>query len=129
MWEINVNNVAMQWMDDVDRREPFYLLPPQSQLISSAPLRYAVASLLVFSPILLANPIFSRLFKESVDPDIGFASNLLGAVFGGLLEHLSLSFGYQFLILVVACLYGLAFAFGSLGRAAQPAPADLVEAG
>ena len=106
-----------------------YLLPPQSLLISSAPLRYAVASLLVFSPILLANLIFSRLFKESVDPDIGFASNLLGAVFGGLLEYLSLSFGYQLLILVVACLYALAFAFGSLRRAVQPAPADLVEAG
>ncbi len=91
-----------------------YLLPPESLLIPSAPLRYTVASLLVFSPILLANLIFSRLFKESADPDVGFASNLLGAVFGGLLEYLSLTMGYQFLILVVAALYMLAFGLGSL---------------
>lgn len=106
-----------------------YLLPPENLLISNAPLRYTVASLLVFSPILLANLIFSRLFKESADPDIGFASNLLGAVFGGLLEYLSLTFGYQSLILVVAALYTLAFAFGSLRRAAQPTSASIGEAG
>lgn len=97
-----------------------YLIPPESLLLPSAPLRYTVAGLLVFSPILLANLIFSRLFKESVDPDIGFASNLLGAVFGGLLEYLSLTFGYHSLILVVAALYALAFAFGGLRAVAQP---------
>jgi len=97
-----------------------YLLPPENLLIQSAPLRYTVASLLVFSPIFLANLIFSRLFKDSVDPDIGIASNLLGAVFGGLLEYLSLTFGYQFLIVVVAVLYALAFAFGIRRRATQP---------
>jgi hypothetical protein len=104
-----------------------YLLPPESLLIPNAPLRYTVASLLVFSPILLANLIFSRLFKESVDPDIGFASNLMGSVFGGLLEYLSLSFGYRSLILVVAVLYALAFALGSLRRAAQPGLAGPTE--
>jgi hypothetical protein len=104
-----------------------YLLPPESLLIPNAPLRYTVASLLVFSPILLANLIFSRLFKESVAPDVGFASNLLGAVFGGLLEYLSLSLGYQFLILVVAALYALAFAFGRSRRVTRPAPVDLME--
>ncbi|MGE5620029.1 MAG: hypothetical protein ACM3US_12305 [Sphingomonadaceae bacterium] len=106
-----------------------YLLPPESLLIRNAPLRYAVASLLVFSPIFLANLIFSRLFKESVDPDVGFASNLLGSVLGGLLEYLSLSFGYQSLILAVAALYALAFASGSLRRARQPAVAGSTEAG
>jgi hypothetical protein len=103
------------------------MVPPENLLIPDAPLRYTVASVLVFSPIFLANLIFSRLFKDSVDPDIGFASNLLGAVFGGLLEYLSLTFGYQFLILVVAALYALAFGFGSLRRAEQATPADARE--
>ncbi|TAK30794.1 MAG: spermidine synthase [Chloroflexota bacterium] len=106
-----------------------YLLPPERLLIPSAPLRYAVASLLVFAPILLANLIFSRLFKDSLDPDIGFASNLLGAVFGGLLEYLSLSFGYQFLILVVAGLYVLAFGIGSIHLAPRVASGDAIDVG
>ncbi|MBI3980263.1 MAG: spermidine synthase [Chloroflexi bacterium] len=104
-----------------------YALPPERLLIPNAPLRYAVASLLVFSPILLANLIFSRLFRESVNPDVGFASNLLGAVLGGLLEYLSLSLGYQFLILVVAVLYALAFGLGSLQLAADAPSSDAVE--
>jgi hypothetical protein len=40
---------------------------------------------------------------------VAFATNLLGAIVGGLLEYLSLVTGYRFLLVVVAALYGLAF--------------------
>jgi hypothetical protein len=41
-----------------------------------------------------------------------FGANLLGAILGGILEYLSLITGYRFLLVLVAVLYGLAFAFG-----------------
>ena len=48
-----------------------------------------------------------------------FAANLLGAMVGGCLEYLALITGYQFLLLVVAVLYGLAFFTGRKRLAAQ----------
>jgi hypothetical protein len=42
---------------------------------------------------------------------VAFGANLLGAMVGGLLEYGALVVGYRALLLVVAGLYGLAFAF------------------
>jgi len=41
--------------------------------------------------------------------DMAFASNLLGAMIGGVLEYLALITGYRFLILVVGALYLVAY--------------------
>ena len=40
---------------------------------------------------------------------MSFASNLLGAMVGGALEYVALVTGFQFLLLVVAALYAVAF--------------------
>jgi hypothetical protein len=71
----------------------------------------------LFSPILLANLIFGRLFGETVTPDIAFASNLLGAFVGGTLEYASLQIGYHLLLLSVAAAYALSLLAVSLRRA------------
>ncbi len=47
---------------------------------------------------------------------MAFASNLLGAMVGGVLEYLALLTGYRALLLVVAVLYGLAYLFASRWR-------------
>jgi SAM-dependent methyltransferase len=83
------------------------LLPFQDLLVPNLALRYALGCAVLFSPILLANLVFGRLFGETLTPDIAFASNLLGAFVGGTLEYLSLQIGYHLLLLPVAAAYAL----------------------
>ena len=47
---------------------------------------------------------------------MAFASNLLGAMVGGALEYLALLTGYRALLIVVACLYALAWLFATRWR-------------
>ena len=89
-----------------------YILPSQTLLSISIPaLRYTLASLLAFTPIFLANVIFSHSFRDSLSADIAFGSNLLGAMVGGVFEYAALALGYPFLLLPVICFYGIAFFF------------------
>src|SRR5437764_2427753 len=86
---------------------------PPSALLGLAPaLRFVVAAVLAFAPILLANLVFAQRFREVGSSTTAFGANLLGAIVGGILEYLSLVTGYRFLLVLVAVLYGLAFAFG-----------------
>jgi len=101
------------------------LLPLHSLLALDLGLRYLLGCAVLFSPILLANLIFGRLFGDVVTPDIAFASNLLGAFVGGTLEYLSLQIGYHLLLLAVLAAYVLsfvAFAWRHGRGAARPAP-------
>ncbi|MGH2379066.1 MAG: spermidine synthase [Candidatus Limnocylindria bacterium] len=82
-----------------------YVLDPTSLLFEPAWLRYAVASALAFAPIFLANLIFARSFRDTENADIAFGWNLLGAVFGGVLEYAALAVGYRQLLVIVALLY------------------------
>jgi hypothetical protein len=74
--------------------------------------RLVAAVSIAFAPIFLANLVFSRRFRETGDPTLAFAANLLGAMLGGVLEYASLVVGYRSLLLVVAALYGIAFLLG-----------------
>jgi hypothetical protein len=44
---------------------------------------------------------------------MAFASNLLGAMLGGVIEYAALVAGYRALLVLVACLYGLAWLFAT----------------
>jgi hypothetical protein len=87
-----------------------YFLPLKTMLgISSPLLRYGLASILAFAPIFFANVVFSHSFRDSLSADIAFASNLLGAVLGGMLEYTALALGYQSLLLFVLAFYIIAY--------------------
>ncbi len=87
-----------------------YFLPLKVLLGISVPfLRYGLASILAFAPVFIANVVFSHSFRDSKMADIAFASNLLGAVLGGILEYAALAFGYQALLLLVTLLYAIAY--------------------
>jgi len=87
-----------------------YILPLKILLGISIPvLRYSFASILAFAPIFCANIVFSHSFQDSLAADIAFASNLLGAMIGGMLEYFSLAFGYQALLLLVILFYAVAY--------------------
>ena len=61
--------------------------------------------LLVFSPVFCAGLLFSSSFRRSSSTATDFGANLLGAIVGGVGEYLSLLFGYQFLLVLVAACY------------------------
>ena len=82
--------------------------PAQLMALDSPALRWIAAVALIFSPIFIANVIFSQAFAESEEGDQAFGWNLLGTMAGGALENLSLLLGYRSLALIVALLYGLA---------------------
>lgn len=87
-----------------------YILPLKNLLdISSPALRYGLASLLAFAPIFCANVVFSHSFRDSLSADIAFASNLLGAMVGGMFEYVALALGYQALLLLVLGFYIIAY--------------------
>jgi SAM-dependent methyltransferase len=86
---------------------------PLSALLELAFLpRLAVAVLLAFFPIFTANLVFSERFKSTGDSTTAFGANLLGAMFGGVLEYAALITGYRLLLVIVAVFYGLAFLLG-----------------
>ncbi|MEA2660968.1 MAG: hypothetical protein QOH08_540, partial [Chloroflexota bacterium] len=93
-----------------------YLLPPSSLLIDPLWLRYAIASVIAFAPIFLANLVFTHSFRDTEAADMAFASNLLGAMLGGALEWVALVTGYQALLLIVAAWYLVAYALATRWR-------------
>ena len=84
-----------------------YFIPQEAFLaIDVLPVRYAVASLVAFLPVFLANLVFAGSFKGTGPrADIAFASNLIGIMVGGALEYASLVLGYQNLLLIVIAFY------------------------
>jgi hypothetical protein len=93
-----------------------FLLPPSALLIDPAWLRYGLAAIVAFAPVFFANLVFTRSFQDTRSADMAFASNLIGATLGGVLEYAALLTGYRGLLLVVAGLYLAALVLGSRVR-------------
>ena len=71
--------------------------------------RFGAAAALAFAPVFMANLVFAQRFRDTGDSSLAFGANLLGSMVGGVLEYTSLIFGYRWLLVLVAALYGLAF--------------------
>ncbi|MCB1056152.1 MAG: methyltransferase domain-containing protein [Acidobacteria bacterium] len=67
--------------------------------------RLGASVALVGAPIFFASICFALLFKERDDAGRAFGWNLLGAVFGGLLEFVSMIVGFRGLLLVALAVY------------------------
>jgi hypothetical protein len=89
-----------------------WLVPLDSLLSWPVIPRFIVAVLLAFTPIFIANVVFAQRFRDTSDSTVAFGANLLGAMVGGILEYTSMIFGYRWLLILVAVLYGLAFLIG-----------------
>ncbi len=107
-----------------------WLLPPEVLLLDPPALRYLLAGVSAFAPVFFANLVFTHSFRDTASADMAFASNLIGAMVGGVLEYLALLTGFRALLLIVAALYVLAFVLSRRWRlladvdlVAEPAPA------
>src|SRR5262245_25681796 len=85
-----------------------YLLPIGRVAFASRAADSLFYGALVFSPVFCAGLLFSSSYKRSSATAVDFGANLLGAMFGGVCEYLSLLTGYRFLLILVAGLYALA---------------------
>ena len=97
-----------------------WIVPQEALLGLPLVPRFLAASALAFAPVYLANLVFAQRFAGVETAATAFAANLLGAMVGGTLEYLALITGYQFLLIVVAVLYGLAFITGRRKQAVAP---------
>jgi hypothetical protein len=93
-----------------------FVLPPEQLLLDPPWLRYSLAAVVAFAPVFLANLVFTFSFRDTKIADMAFASNLLGAMVGGVIEYLALITGYRFLLILVAALYLGAWLFASRFR-------------
>jgi hypothetical protein len=98
-----------------------WVVPPHELLKLAFAPRFIVAVVIAFLPIFIANLVFAQRFKDVGTSNVAFGANLLGAMVGGMLEYLSLITGYRSLLIIVAVLYGLAFAFEMRLRGRTPA--------
>jgi hypothetical protein len=72
----------------------------------------ALSCVVLTIPLFFAGIIFSSLISEArINISTAFAYNLMGALFGGVMEYNSMYFGFAFLYLLALGFYALAFAF------------------
>ena len=83
----------------------------------------AVSCFVLTIPLFFAGIIFSSLIADAeINISTGFAYNLMGALFGGVMEYNSMYFGFAFLYLLAMGFYFLAWAFSWKPRSLlQPA--------
>ena len=72
----------------------------------------AIACVLLTIPLFFSGMVFSTLIgKPNINLSTALAYNLMGALFGGLMEYNSMYFGFAFLYLLAIGFYGLAWVF------------------
>ena len=88
------------------------------QFAFGTPAMQLAASCFVLTiPLFFAGIIFSSLIGESeINISTAFAYNLMGALFGGVMEYNSMYFGFAFLYLLAMGFYGLAWTFSWKAR-------------
>jgi len=94
-------------------------------LPSTSPGRLGTAFLLT-CPVFFSGIVFSSLLSKEANISTVMAVNLLGAMFGGILEYNSMYFGFHFLYLLAVGLYAMSFSSTFLQKASVvvPAPAE-----
>lgn len=85
-----------------------YVIPLEVLLGVPMAGRLLLAGTLVYSPLFFAGAAFARAFAASAAPSRVFGSNLVGAMFGGTLEYLSIMVGFKALWLLGAAVYFMA---------------------
>jgi spermidine synthase len=79
-----------------------------------------VSCVLLTIPLFFSGIVFSTLIgKAKVNISTALAYNLMGALFGGLMEYNSMYFGFAFLYLLAMVFYFLAWAFSAETAAAR----------
>jgi hypothetical protein len=87
----------------------FFVPPAVFLALGASGTRAILACAIVFVPVYFAGIIFSTAFRDSVQPDVDFGSNIAGVILGGLSEYLSLVVGFKWLLIVALGYYLLSY--------------------
>jgi hypothetical protein len=97
---------------------------PFSDLTRLSPLaRGIIGGGVTALPVLFSSLIFAKMFQQTGDPANALGSNILGGLFGGALEALTIFFGIKAMALLAIAVYGAA-AFSYRDGQFQLAPSD-----
>jgi len=93
----------------------YFAARDHSLLAFASPLvSLVVACVLLTVPLFFSGFVFSGLIgRQGVNISTALAYNLMGALFGGLMEYNSMYFGFAFLYLIAMGFYALAWAFSA----------------
>lgn len=96
-----------------------------ANLLNQFPLavRWTLAAVVYALPVLFAGLIFSTLLARASSPAAALGANLCGAVFGGLVEYLSMLLGLRAVALLALVVYLLAAMFAHRDPRLRPASA------
>ncbi len=86
-----------------------YMVPVRELLSLSLPGQWFFGSLMVALPIFFSSILFAVIFRTRGNPAHSLGFNVLGAVFGGLLEYSAMAFGTKSLYLVSLIMYLMAY--------------------
>lgn len=86
-----------------------YVFPPSNLATLGFFPRLSFAVLYFYAPIFFANLIFAKLFYKSKLPQLDLGSNIIGLVFGALIEYIAIVTGFSFLSILALVFYALAF--------------------
>ena len=90
-----------------------YFLPVELILGWNNQIAYAghlAVTVLTLVPMFMAGLIFAKAFEQVKSPARSFAFNILGTVFGALLEYVSTYWGCNSLVLIAFALYSVSYA-------------------
>jgi hypothetical protein len=82
-----------------------YIVDIHYYLALAEPIRTPLAALQVYLPMLGSSLLFGRLFQRSEKSSYDFGMNIFGALFGGMLEYVSLIIGIQAVYLLALILF------------------------
>jgi MFS family permease len=83
--------------------------------------RIALSVLLVCGPLFASGLVFALSLARTRDANRALASNLLGAMAGGLIEYLSMITGFRALVLIAGAFYAAALLYDRRARATSSA--------
>ena len=82
-----------------------YIVDIHYYLALAEPIRTPLAALQVYLPMLGSSLLFGRMFQRSEKSSYDLGMNILGALFGGMLEYVSLIVGVQAVYLLALILF------------------------
>lgn len=82
-----------------------FAIPLSALAVLPLALRVSASVLLVCAPLLASGVVFAVSLARTGDADRALASNLIGAMAGGLVEYLSMITGFRALVLIAAVFY------------------------
>ena len=86
-----------------------WAMPPEWLLVDELPQRLLLSILFAGAPIFFASICFAIRFRTRAESNAAFGWNLAGAVFGGLIESMSMATGIRAMTLVALLAYLVSF--------------------